>query len=209
MIRIRRALVLAVALLPALACQDSSDATAGVAADIAVRGVTVLSPYDGSEAQNQTVLVEGERIVAILGDAESVVPEGAQTVDGAGLFLMPGLWDFHTHLSFADPNAAPLMVTQGVTGARDLGGFLEDIDRLRDRIASGELIGPRIVRAGPTLNGVANGTFHRVIDTPEAAREAVTDLAGTGVSTSSRRTTRQNESPTSPCSTPLLQRGSM
>lgn len=177
---VRRVHALALALLPAFACQNSS-ADVPVVADLALRGVTILSPSDGSQRPGQTVLIEDDRIVAVVPDAQANVAAKGRDVEASGLFLLPGLWDLHTHLAMADPNAAPLMVTQGVTGARDLGAVLEEIDALRDRITSGDLLGPRIVRVGPTLNGAANGPHHRVIDSPEAAREAVADLAGKGV----------------------------
>ena len=81
----------------------------------------------------------------------------------------------------ADEAAAPLLVTQGVTGVRDLGAKLEEIDALRDRIESGAVLGPRIVRTGPTLNGAPNAPHHRVIDSAETARQAVEELKSAGV----------------------------
>ena len=174
-----RALTFLLTILPILACQDSgSRMTSG---DIMVRGVTVLSPADGSLAPGQTVSIDDGRITAVTPDADAVGTHDTRMVDGTGLFLIPGLWDFHTHLSLADPNAAALMVTQGVTGARDLGGTLKEIDALRDRILRGEQLGPRIVRVGPTLNGAQYAPHHRAIESPEAARQAVADLAIKGV----------------------------
>jgi imidazolonepropionase-like amidohydrolase len=67
-----------------------------------------------------------------------------------------------------------------VTGVRDLGAVPEEIEDLRRRIAIGELLGPTIVRAGPTLNGAQNDAHHRVIDSPEDARRAVADLRNAG-----------------------------
>ncbi|MDH3734444.1 MAG: amidohydrolase family protein [Gemmatimonadota bacterium] len=147
---------------------------------VAIRGVTVLSPVDGTQSSGQTVLIDDGRIVEVRPDADADLAADAAIVEADGLFLMPGLWDFHAHLAMADLNAAPLMVTQGVTGARDLGAIFEEIDALRDRILAEEVLGPRIVRVGPTLNGAPNGPHHRVIDTPEAARAAVTDLEQAG-----------------------------
>ena len=103
-------------------------------------------------------------------------------MDATGQFLIPGLWDLHTHLShLGNERALPLLVTQGVTGVRELGSIPDEIERLRNRIEAGEILGPRIVRAGPTLNGAQNGAHHRVIETPEAARQAVSDLSKAGV----------------------------
>lgn len=170
----------------AVACAPSGDAgpggvDSGAAAELAIRGVTVLSPDDGTRAASRTVLIEGDRVVGVGPEGEVEIPEGAVVVDGAGRFLMPGLWDFHTHLTLSDANAPALLVTQGVTGARDAGGILVEIDALRDSIRSGGKLGPRILRAGSTLNGVAVGPHHRAIESPAEAREAVADLKASGV----------------------------
>ena len=145
-------------------------------APLALVGVTLLDPVHGPSGPS-TVVIRGDRIEDIVESA----PEGAEIVDASGLYLLPGLWDLHTHLGMADESAPPLLVTQGVIGARDLGGELEEIDALRDRIDSGELLGPQIVRVGPTLNGAQNGAHHRVIDSAESARLAVADLGTAGV----------------------------
>ncbi len=168
-------------LLATAGCGSENARDVSLPADVAIRGVTVLSPFDGTQVAGQTVLIDDGRVVGVRSDADASLAEDVVIVEADGLFLMPGLWDFHTHLAMADVNATPLMVTQGVTGARDLGGVLEEIDALRDRILSGDLLGPRITRAGPTLNGAPNAAHHRVIDTPETARAAVADLAGKGV----------------------------
>ncbi len=177
----KNACALLIMLLPLAGGCQARDEPLTVVPDLVVRGVTVLSPVDGSTRQGYSVLIEGDRVVGVVPDADADIEGDPRLVEGEGLFLMPGLWDLHTHLSMADPNAGPLMVTQGVTGARDLGGVLDEIDALRDRILSGELIGPRMARAGPTLNGAPNAPFHRVIDSPAAAREAVADLESRGV----------------------------
>lgn len=44
--------------------------------------------------------------------------------EGAGKFLIPGLWDMHVHLSKAGENTLPLFIANGVTSVRDMGGNL-------------------------------------------------------------------------------------
>lgn len=151
------------------------------AAEIAIANVTILSPAHGSARPGYTVLVAGDTIVAVGRRNELEPPADATVIDGSGRYLIPGLWDLHTHLTLADSAAAPLMVAQGVTGARDMGAVLAEIDTLRRRVASGRLLGPRIVYVGPTLNGERYGPFQRVIDGPEEARAAVEELAAHGV----------------------------
>ena len=127
-----------------------------------------------------TVVIDGDRIVQIV-EPTDAVPAGARTIDASGLYLIPGLWDLHTHLALTGDIYPRLLAAHGVTGARDLGGIVERIAELRARIESGELLGPRIVRAGPTLNGATNGAHHRVVATPEEATTAAAELKAAGM----------------------------
>ena len=171
-------------LFPALSCllflgfQDPRPAAEG---DLILRNVAVLVPEDGTVLRDRAVVIGEGRILRVASDDEVEAPDGAEIVDGAGLFLMPGMWDLHTHLSFADENAAPLMVTQGVTGARDMGAVPSEIETIREAIEGGEVLGPRILRAGPTLNGASFGAHQRVIGTPAEAEAAVVELKAFGV----------------------------
>ena len=46
---------------------------------------------------HQTVIVEGDKIVAVGPAAQVKIPEGAKVFDGKGMTLVPGLWDCHMH----------------------------------------------------------------------------------------------------------------
>lgn len=79
-------------------------------------------------------------------------PRDMSVVDARGKFLIPGLWDMHAHVR--DPERElPLMVANGVLGIRDMGGEPGAIFRLRQRVASGDVLGPRIVACGPIVDG--------------------------------------------------------
>src|SRR5262245_62778223 len=70
-------------LLPALALAQS----------LAITGVTVVDTTGGAPRPGMTVVIEGERIVGLGPAGEIAVPEKARVVQGAGKFLIPGLWD--------------------------------------------------------------------------------------------------------------------
>jgi imidazolonepropionase-like amidohydrolase len=114
----------------------------------------------GSPAQpDMTVIVEDRRIVEIGTSASVKVPKNARVVEARDKYLIPGLWDMHVHEIFGDwipedEKVTPLLfVANGITGVRDMGGDLEPLKKWRSRIASGDLLGPRMVIAGPMLDG--------------------------------------------------------
>jgi hypothetical protein len=104
------------------------------------------------------------------------------------------LWDMHTHVAgiSADPAWSknvllPLLVANGITGIRDMGGDLRALQQWRREIASGAMLGPQIVAAGPMLvpaprAGKAKSTDPSVLEvgTPEEARTAVDQLQKQG-----------------------------
>jgi hypothetical protein len=94
---------------------------------------------------------------------------------------MPGLWDMHVHLSWTKASALPALVANGVTGVRDMGGLLREIDEWRVRIVSGVMVGPRILRSGPVLNGRQFAFQQFAVVNESEARGAVRALHKAGV----------------------------
>ncbi len=129
---------------------------------------------------HQTVVVRGERIVA-LGPVDSTrVPRDAVRVEGQGRYLMPGLADMHLHLvpgtgEPEDPagQVLALLVANGVTSARALGGPKDTPRLVRDRVARGEVLGPTLRVAGPSLHG-------KSVRGPEQVRQRVREYAAAG-----------------------------
>lgn len=114
--------------------------------------VNVVDTSGAPVRLNQTVVVEGDRIVRV-GPAEGVrAPQNAQVVDAHRLFLIPGLWDMHAHI-WEVQRAFPMLIANGVTGMRNMGGHLEELKSWRDQTANGSLLGPRIILCGPVVDG--------------------------------------------------------
>src|SRR5262245_14324139 len=105
---------------------------------LAIAHVAVIDPRDGAVGADRTVVIRGDRIVSVTGDA---APAGARTIDATGKFLIPGLWDMHVHTYFGtwvpggDEVTLPLFIASGVTGVRDMGSDLEPILAARTAIA--------------------------------------------------------------------------
>lgn len=149
---------------------------------LAITHVTVID-CTGAAAQPNSTVVVVEGHISLIGPSDAVkIPSGARVIDAHGKFLIPGLWDMHGHLTDATDEAFPLLIMNGVTGVRDMGGDLAQIDRWRSEIDRGLRVGPHIIRAGPFVDGPKQGVPNRLtVRTPEEARQAVRDLRATGV----------------------------
>jgi imidazolonepropionase-like amidohydrolase len=103
-------------------------------------------------------------------------------VEAAGRFLVPGLWDMHTHTLDRWRWAFALHVANGVTGIRDLATSvpLADLRRLRADVSTGVVTGPRFVTAGPLIDGPGSARRYLSVGTAGEARAAVDSLHGEG-----------------------------
>jgi hypothetical protein len=182
----------------ALLCLLLSACSQPQPADIAIRGATVVDVASGSLVPDRTVLIAGNRIVAVgRTDDVRIAPE-ADVVDAAGRYLIPGLWDMHVHSVWdvtadADTDAPanrewhfPLFLAYGVTGVRNMGDRTADVtlalaNSVKRRLADAELFGPRLLAAGPFVDGDPPlGTNPVVVRTAAEARAAVDALADAG-----------------------------
>jgi len=121
----------------------------GGARHLIVRGGRVIDGSGQPPTENATVVIEGDRIVAVQAGAVEV-PPGARVIDASGLTVMPGLIDMHVH---ASDWMWPLFLRFGVTSIRDLGSEPDYILKVRDDERQGRLKAPRIFAAGPLLDG--------------------------------------------------------
>lgn len=154
---------------------------------LALKHVTVIDMTGAAPKPDRTVVITGNRITTIGRTGEVPIPRDAQLIDATGRFLIPGLWDMHVHALRKErvDNFLPLFVANGITGVRDIGttadGFAA-LGQLRQEIASGTRIGPRIIAAGRILDGAKPAVPENSIPfaNPTEAREAVRFLKQAG-----------------------------
>jgi len=149
------------------------------AAPVEITHVSIVNVEDGSIQRDMTVLIRDGRIVSIASTG-AIMSAAAPQIDGRGKFLIPGLWDMHVHLSWTTGSALPVFLANGVTSVRDCGSDLAEIDEWRTKIA-GVLAGPRIIRAGPILNGQSFNRYQLLTGNPDQARGIVRALKQVGV----------------------------
>jgi imidazolonepropionase-like amidohydrolase len=134
--------------------------------------------WDGTKVTTDAlVIVTGDRITAV-GTGTDAIPAGAEVIDLRKYTGIPGLIDLHTHITYywdrqpgtrprgvqrlpavtvylAQDNARRTLET-GVTTIRDLNAG-NDMDlAMRELIASGAMIGPRMFVSGPGLSSRPN-----------------------------------------------------
>ena len=148
---------------------------------LALTHVTVIAPSETSPHADTTVLIAKDKIVEVGPSAKLKVPSGIPVLDGSGKFLIPGLWDMHVHTD----NAArdfPMFVANGVLGVRNMAGIAKDVFRWREETASGKIVGPQIVAAGPLIDGPEPAHPEHAIPVRNAAegRQAVQSLKALG-----------------------------
>lgn len=142
-------------------------AGAPVEGDLLISDVTVIDPATGTVSAGQDVLIDDGRIVMVVAhDSEKFVAE--RTIEAAGHFVIPGLNDMHSHTSFAPVHMSSLklMHANGVTGVREMGSdcfgggpsmCLTDMQKTREAIEAGELVGPRIMELSSVKVGERQG----------------------------------------------------
>ncbi len=131
---------------------------------LAIVGGTIIDGNGGPPIEDGTIVIQGNRIAAVGPSASVEVPEGASVIDGSGKFVTPGFIDGNVHLSlysghetlvrYEDRNAnltleaAQMQLKHGFTTVRDSYGSLLPLMQIRDAIARGDTVGPRMLVAG-------------------------------------------------------------
>jgi hypothetical protein len=156
--------------------------------DLAITNTTVIDAVQGAR-EGVTVVVNDGRIVEVAEAGTAV--DALAIIDGTGRYLIPGLWDFHVHLTYDArfTEAMPaLFLRWGITSIRDTGGPLDLVQPVVERLRAVDATAPRVFFAGPLLDGrdvVYDGVNQTElgIANPDAetARANVARLADAGV----------------------------
>ena len=167
----RKTISLLVLFIFAISCSAGAQNQKAASQPVAFIGVNVV-PMDRERIiENQTVIIRDGRIAEIGPSSKVKIPQDAMRVEAQGKYLMPGLAEMHGHLPHANQGEAvaqsflTLFVANGVTTVRGMFGF-PNHPSLRERIAKGEVFGPRLYAASPALSGQS-------VHSPEEAEQLV------------------------------------
>jgi imidazolonepropionase-like amidohydrolase len=170
------------AVLPQLVARAASDGMAAMAETaaaispapsrvLAITGGTILDMTARKPVADGTVVVVDGVVTAVGPSARVPIPAEAVVVNAKGKTVMPGLWDMHAH--FEQVEWGPIYLAAGVTTVRDVGNELDFIVAVRDAVAAGRGIGPRMLLAGIIDGPGPNGLGAVRAATPEEARQRV------------------------------------
>ena len=178
----------ALALAAGLGAQAPTQPQAG---DTVLRGGWIVDVAQGRAVRNAATIVHAGVLLAVNVPAAGMNLTGAQVVDlGADEYILPGLFDLHAHYAVDLFNQGRvdeyqvnpvLFLANGVTstfpaGEVDPAGMM----RARERIDSGQQVGPRIFNSGPYF-GSARPGWNNAAETPERIRSEVDFWAAHGV----------------------------
>jgi len=140
---------------------------------VAIRAGNLIDPATGTVAKNQIILVKDQKITDV--GPSVAIPAGAQVVDLSNEWVMPGVMDTHTHITFLEHNlhdtletnyliegkgmrvlyglkTAQILVNAGITTVRDVGneaGYAS-VD-VRNAINRGWFTGCTILTSGKII----------------------------------------------------------
>jgi imidazolonepropionase-like amidohydrolase len=152
----------------------------GQAQEFIIRNVHVLDMDKKMFLENQQIHVKKSKILAVK-PVNETLPKGQniQIIDGKGAYAYPGLAEMHSHIPITETadfsyvqDVMWLYLANGILNVRGMIGHSSHLE-LKKKITSGEIIGPRIFAAGPSLNG-------NTVESPEMGEKMVRDQKKAG-----------------------------
>ncbi|MFC4294929.1 amidohydrolase family protein [Novosphingobium tardum] len=169
-----------------LAMDVAADRPTGMVAITGARLVT-MADAAGGIIDDGTVLIRGDRIVAIGPRASVQVPASARTIDATGKVIIPGLVDAHAHGPQAEDDLIPqqnwssiVNLAMGATTIHDPSARASEIFVASEMQRAGKIIAPRIFSTGEVIYGAKSPDVYAQIDTYEDALADVRRLKAQG-----------------------------
>ncbi|MGA7379509.1 MAG: amidohydrolase family protein [Terriglobales bacterium] len=154
------------------ALADISHGISGSRAEtFALVGATLIDGTGQPALPDAAIVIQHGRVVAVGPRTQVKIPKRATVINENGKTILPGLWDMHAH--FEQVEWGPIYLAAGVTTVRDCGNEFEFITAVRDAIANGRGLGPRLLLAGVVDGSSQYALGVQRVDTPEQARQWV------------------------------------
>ena len=165
-----------VILLLLLLCGALINCRSQTGGDLLIKNINVVDVKTGNIDYSMNVFITKNTITKIVRYKKKNDYAVLKVIDGSDKFLIPGLWDMHTHTWSNYKDFFPLQLANGVTGIREMFGKLEEVQKIKDEIKNGLIDGPMIVSSGPIIDGnPPTWSTSDIAETPEQGREFVRD----------------------------------
>ena len=135
---------------------------------LVIQGGTLIDGMGGAPVANSVIVIMGNRITAVGRAGQIQVPAGAQVINAAGKYVLPGLWDSQTNYAWF---WGELMLNEGVTSTIDIGDGEEQSLVYRDASNMGKVVGPRAFVGIGHLGGIRGGAMPTGLESELATRK--------------------------------------
>jgi imidazolonepropionase-like amidohydrolase/Tol biopolymer transport system component len=149
--------------------------------------ILTMAGKDAGVIANGTIIIRGDRIIAVGPSGEIAVPAGAKTVDASGKVIMPGIVDAHAHGPQGTGDFLPQQnwstmqdLAMGVTTIHDPSNRSSMIFAAAERQRAGLTLAPRIFSTGEIIYGAKAPSVYARIDTYDDALAHVRRIKAQG-----------------------------
>ena len=149
-----------------------------IAQELVINHLNVVTMLDDQVLEDHSIYVK-DGVIMEIAPMDQITVAGVRSLDGRGMYVFPGLAEFHAHLPNPEQFGAVfqeevlwMYLANGVLRIRSMLGHESHLE-LKNRVDSGELTGPRMFISGPSLNGTS-------VENPEAGRKMVRDQKAAG-----------------------------
>lgn len=116
-------------------------------------GVNIIDGTGAPIKSSMSITIKNGKINAITKQGETDYPKNAKILKLDNKYVIPGLIEMHSHMNGEFEEIAKTMLSFGITTLRVPAASAENMVKFRNKIATGEAIGPRIFTAGELIDG--------------------------------------------------------
>lgn len=120
--------------------------------ELVISNVNIINVKTGEILPNSSVAIDGDSITAIYTGRTSF-SKSTEIIDGTEKYLIPGLWDMHTHHNWNYKDTNPLIIANGIVGMREMWGNMYEHKRIKEGIANRTMDVPDIYTGSPIIDG--------------------------------------------------------
>jgi formylglycine-generating enzyme required for sulfatase activity len=149
---------------------------------LVLEGVTIIDGTGAPLKSSMSITIKNGKITAINKQGETDYHKNAKILKLDNKYVIPGLIEMHAHMNGEFEEVCKAMLSFGITTFRNPAASADAMVKFRDKVARGEVMGPRIFTAGELIDGPESvSPFAVKVETEEQVREEVRRQSKLGV----------------------------